>query len=215
MRSTRAVLGILLLGALAGTGCSEFTEPTVDEVTLQIEVDIPDTTVARMVAEVTGPAITDTITSELTLSNGVGTGSVTVPTGSEVTVTVRAYDANDVETHRGTGTVTPTADGNVTVNVTVDGLDGDQPFEAGLNSYTVTVTPDSATITAGSTQSFAVEVVDADGNTVSSPTVVWAVSNPALAGISDSGLVTALAPGSLIVQATYLDAAGTASLTIE
>src|SRR5664279_3264334 len=71
----------------------------------------------------------------------------------------------------------------------------------------MTITPSSPTISAGSTQQFTATGTYADGTTsVLTSTVTWASSTPAVAKISNSagtqGLATGIAPGNTSITAT-------------
>src|SRR5207245_2656404 len=55
---------------------------------------------------------------------------------------------------------------------------------------------------------------DAAGNVLAGRAVAWASSNPALATVSASGLVTGVAAGAVTITATSEGQSGTASVTV-
>src|SRR3954468_12913981 len=61
---------------------------------------------------------------------------------------------------------------------------------------TVAVTPSSASLQVGGTQSLAATVKDQSGNVMSGQTVTWSTSNSSAASVSPDGVVTAVAAGS-------------------
>ncbi len=66
----------------------------------------------------------------------------------------------------------------------------------------VVVTPAAATVVSlGDTVQLTATAQDADGNTITGATFVWASSDPATAAVSDAGVVTAIASGTTTVTA--------------
>ncbi|MCH7717068.1 MAG: spondin domain-containing protein [Gemmatimonadetes bacterium] len=66
----------------------------------------------------------------------------------------------------------------------------------------VVVTPAAATVVSlGDTVQLTATALDADGNTITGATFVWASSDPATATVSDAGVVTAIASGTATVTA--------------
>ena len=78
----------------------------------------------------------------------------------------------------------------------------------------VGVTPASASITAGQTAQLTATTLDSAGNVLTGRTVTWGSSNTAIAVVSGTGLVTALAPGSATITATSETKSGTASVSV-
>jgi alpha-tubulin suppressor-like RCC1 family protein len=79
---------------------------------------------------------------------------------------------------------------------------------------TVTVTPGSPTIAHGATQQFAAEAKDALGATIANVTWFWASSNHTVATVSQTGLVTSVAPGSVTITAVGKGTPGSAALIV-
>lgn len=79
----------------------------------------------------------------------------------------------------------------------------------------VVVTPDTVTLARGLTRQLIASVRDADGDTLADRDVVWSSSNSAIATVSASGLVTAVAGGGPVtVTATSEGRVGAASITV-
>ncbi len=79
----------------------------------------------------------------------------------------------------------------------------------------VVVTPDTVTLARGLTRQLIASVRDADGDALADRDVVWASSNSAIATVSASGLVTAVAGGGPVtVTATSEGRVGAASITV-
>ena len=80
---------------------------------------------------------------------------------------------------------------------------------------TVTVSPATAELTAlGATVQLSAEVRDQNGQVMAGATVTWASSAAAVATVSASGLVTAVANGTSTITATAGDASGSATVTV-
>jgi hypothetical protein len=80
---------------------------------------------------------------------------------------------------------------------------------------TVSVTPATATLAAlGATQQLQASVRDQNGNAMSGVAVTWSSTDPAVASVGTTGLVTALANGSTQVTATAGSATGSAAVTV-
>jgi len=79
---------------------------------------------------------------------------------------------------------------------------------------TVTLTPASANLATGATQQFAATLKDAAGNVLTGRTVTWVSSAPAVATVSGTGLVTAVAAGSTTITATSEGKSGPAAMTV-
>ena len=78
----------------------------------------------------------------------------------------------------------------------------------------VTVTPATATVAIGQTLQLAATVKDAGGIVLPGRTVSWQSSNSAVAAVSATGLVSALAAGTATITATSEGKSGTAGITV-
>src|SRR4051794_16554016 len=65
----------------------------------------------------------------------------------------------------------------------------------------VTVTPATPTLQTGATVQLNATTADASGATLSGRTVTWATNNSGVATVSQTGLVSALSPGSASISA--------------
>ncbi len=94
----------------------------------------------------------------------------------------------------GAAVITATSEGRTaTVNVAVEAL-------APVN--TVTLTPTTQTLAAGSTQQLAATLRDANNNVLANRPITWASSSASTGAVSSTGLVSALLPGTFTVTAT-------------
>src|SRR5439155_1490879 len=120
-----------------------------------------------------------------------------------------------VVTVSGSGLVTAAAVGSAIITATSEGQTGTSSMTVmNVPVASVAVTPGSATIQVGQTQQLAATLKDASGNTLSGRAVSWTSSNPSVASVSGSGLVTGLAAGSAVITAMSEGKTGTATLTV-
>src|SRR5213593_3068774 len=144
---SRALVWVACLLALGACLPRSLTEPRGDEggLTLLVRADVSATAAATVVVEVAGPGITTPLVFNIAITNGVATGAITIPAGSNRTITMRAFDAGGTETHRGSVTVNIVAGTNPTISLVLTPLAGETPINVTLGSFTVTVTPAAAT----------------------------------------------------------------------
>jgi len=202
---------VSLVGLVSCTGGP--SAPVIRDATIQVRADLSGTMVATLVAQVTAPDIPTGLIFNIPIVNEVASGTITVPTGSDRTIAMRAYDASGVQTHSGSVTVGIQSGTNPTISVTLFPLTGDVPITATLGALSVTVAPSSATIAVGQTQSLTASIKDVFGNPVSG-TVAWATRDPGIATVDATGLVTARGAGATTVSATYGGTAGVATITV-
>src|SRR5689334_12420787 len=106
--------------------CAGSVEPGQGHGTLIVRADVSAAAVATLVAEVTAPDIPTALVFNLPIVAGVASGTITIPAGSNRTVTLRAYDAGGILTHTGSATFNIQAGANATVAITLLPLTGDQ-----------------------------------------------------------------------------------------
>ena len=78
----------------------------------------------------------------------------------------------------------------------------------------VTVSPSSASLQVGATQQLSAVTRDANNNVLTGRVITWSSANTSIAGVSASGLVTALVVGSVQVKATSEGVTGTSTITV-
>jgi hypothetical protein len=149
----------------------------------------------------------------LPVQNGVAAGTIRMPPGTARTITLEAFDdAGDI-THEGSATIDVRAGQNPPVSIAMLPRGGEVPVTATLADVSVIITPGTANVVAGEAQQFAAQIIGPDEQPVAG-TVVWAVTNPAFARVSATGLVTGVNAGALQLVATYGGVAGVAQLTV-
>src|SRR3989440_3240384 len=215
----RASLPATFAALLALGACipHDLTEPPADRATLVVRADVSAAAVASLVVEVTAPDITTLLVFNIPIANGVASGSITLPAGSNRTITMHAFDAGGVETHRGATTATIRAGTNPTISLVLTPLAGDAPINATLGSFVVTVTPGADTLPIAGTAALTASIVDASGNPVIDR-AVWATLNPGIATVASTGdrtaQVTAVGPGTPSGVASFGGSGGSGPIIV-
>jgi uncharacterized protein YjdB len=140
-------------------------------------------------------------------SNNVLTGRVV--TWSSANTAIATVSAS--------GLVTAVSAGSASITATSEGKTGSALMTvAGAPApvATVTVTPAAPSVQVGSTVQLSAVTRDANNNVLSGRVVTWSSATPSIAGVSASGLVTALVIGSVQVTATSEGKTGTSTITV-
>lgn len=185
----------------------------VGQATLTVSANLSATAAVTVVVEVTAADITTPLVFNIPVVNRVASGTVTMPAGSRRTITMRAHDADGIETHRGAVTANIAPGPGPSIALVLAPLSGAVPIEATIGSIILVVTPSAPTLGVGLTVTLAATITDANGTPVVG-SVAWATSNPGVASVTTGGLVTGLAPGQATVVATFQGAAGAATVTV-
>lgn len=113
------------------------------------------------------------------------------------------------------GTVYAVAAGTTTITASVDGQQGSATLSVILVPVTrVAMTPEFVPMGLGGTQQLVANALNDRGTILPGRPIMWASSNPAVATVSSTGLVTALALGTANVTATIGGVAATAFVTV-
>ena len=126
-RTRLSFASFALASLLAFASCTQrgVVEPfQTGAATLVIRADLSGTAVATVVVEVTAPDIPSQLFN-IPIVNHVASGTIALRAGSGRTITMRAYDAGGVETHRGSATIDIQPGTNPTISIVLQPLTGD------------------------------------------------------------------------------------------
>jgi len=116
------------------------------------------------------------------------------------------------------GLVTGKVAGSATITATSEGQSGTAAITVTavppVPVASVAVSPASASVPVGQTVQLTATPKDASGNALSGRTITWASSNPTVATVSTSGLVTGKVAGAATIIATSEGQSGTAAVTV-
>jgi len=101
LRRTRWKLPSVALACCVLLACDPSSVAPRGDATLIIRADVSATSVATVVVAVTAPDIPATLVFTIPVSNGVASGLITIPAGSNRAIALQAFDAGGVETHSG------------------------------------------------------------------------------------------------------------------
>ena len=158
------------------------------------------------------PSIAAGQTVQLTATPRDGSGNAL--TGRVVTW---ATDNAAVATVNASGLVTGGAAGAATVKATSEGMIGSAAVTVApvnVPVASVTVSPATASRQVGQTVQLTATPRDASGTALTGRVVTWASSNPAIATVTGSGLVSGVAAGPATITATSEGQSGSAAITV-
>ncbi|HKR09471.1 MAG TPA: Ig-like domain-containing protein [Gemmatimonadaceae bacterium] len=113
------------------------------------------------------------------------------------------------------GVVTAVAEGTAHVTATSEGKSNNALLTVDPAPVaSVAVSPPAASIVVPNTQQLTVTLRDAHNNVLTGRTITWSSDNTAVATVSASGLVTAVAAGGATITATSESVNGTSSITV-
>lgn len=137
--------------------------------------------------------------------------------GREVTDRAVTWTTSDprVALVSSSGLVTAVGAGSATIAATSEGRSGSATVTvAPVPVASVLVSPSSSALTVGSTVQLTAAPRDASGNTLGDRPVSWSSSDPGVATVSGTGLVTALRPGATTITASSEGKSGSATVTV-
>ncbi len=115
-----------------------------------------------------------------------------------------------------TGAVTSVASGTATITATADGRSGTAAVTVTQVVTQVVLSPSSTTLQQyGATQQFVATARDSNNTIVVGPIFTWTSSNPAVATVTTSGLVTAVDNGTTTISAATNNVTGSAGVTVD
>lgn len=212
MKAWRAATwAVTVVSAAAWWACSEksSTGPTGSApATLAFSATAP-AYVRRIVIQVSGPGMDTARFGFVVDTSGTVTGVITVSAGSDRQIVGRAYDSSGVNTHEGDTTLTLVPGVNPPLTLVLRPLAGQLPIVVTFGSYQITLAPGDTTVAPGDTVRYSAKVTNEKGQLVAASPIAWSTSDPTVAIVDSTGLVTALAAGGTTVTATFGGAAAT------
>lgn len=113
------------------------------------------------------------------------------------------------------GFVNGVAVGSATINALIEGKSAAAVVTVSPQSVaSVTVTPATVALVTGETRQLLATPLNAGGGALTGRVEVWSSSNAAVASVTTSGLVTALAPGGATISASVEGKVGSAAVTV-
>ena len=143
--------------------------------------------------------------------------TVTDSAGNVVTDRVVTWGSSNtaVATVSASGVVTAVATGTATITATSEGKSGSSTITVSpVPVSIVVVQPPTDSLAPGTTAQLTAITKDSAGGVLTGRAVSWGSSNPAVATVSSTGLVTAVAVGTATITATSEGKSGTSAITV-
>ena len=161
----------------------------------------------------------------------VAPASLTLPVNAAQTIVGTAFncDGNSIRNKRiafsssnsavatvtTEGVVIAVGVGQATISATADGKSASVPVTVTPEqAATVTVTPSTVTLRRTNTRQFSAVARNAQNVVISGSVFRWSSSNSAVASVDQNGMVTALAPGNVVISAESNQTNGTAAVQV-
>ena len=203
---------------------------TVDAMGLVTAIASGSVTITATSGSVSGSA-TVTVAQAVSSVAAVPAEASIAALGDTLRITAEAFDANgsavtDVEFSwessdnsvakvDASGLVTAVANGTATITATAGEASGSATVTVAQAVSSVAAVPAEASIAAlGDTLRLTAEAFDANGHAVAGAEFSWASSDDAVATVDATGLVTAIASGSVAITATSESVSGSAMVTV-
>ena len=114
-----------------------------------------------------------------------------------------------------TGLVTAIGEGSATITASSGGKSGSASVAViFVPVASVSVVPGELTLLAGASQALTATLIDESGDPLTGRSIAWTTTEPLVATVSASGVVTAVGPGTATVVATSEGKSGNALLTV-
>jgi len=210
MQFRRPFLFLLLL--LATTACLDvLTGTPVRARVAVLLIQLAESNVPldgeRMDVSISGPGIQPPIFGSFRFINDTARAELSVPLGPDRRVFVAVFDSSNNIIASGESTVEVGAGVSVNVPVTIAPTDGTQPIIVTVGNTTISVTPGTLTLAPNATSALSVSITDQQGAPIVGAVPSYASSNPSIASVSASGIVTAHVQGITAITVTALGVA--------
>ncbi len=177
-----------------------------DGVTGTMTITVPPVASVSVSAPLTTLQVGQTTQATATLrdaqGNAVSNRTVTWASSNPAAFTVSA-----------TGLITAVAPGSSQITATSEGITGSLTVGVPVVT-TVLVTASPSTLQPGQTSQTSVVLLDGTGTVITGRPITYASPNPAVATVNASGLVTAVAGGTVQIAATSQGVTGTVTITV-
>lgn len=210
----RTLLGAGLLAVLAA-GCSDPAGPVDPAPTARmlISANVAGAPIEILVATVTAADIAVPIVKNLTVRDGMASGTLTMPPGPARTIRVTAFEHDGAVSHEGTATIDVRRGANPGVTIAMIPRTGDVPISVQIGSVMITLSQSAASLDVGSALQLTATIVT-PGNEPVDGNPSWATTAPAILSVSRDGLVSGLRPGTAQVVATFAGVAAVATIEV-
>lgn len=211
-------LFLFLMPLLLLAGCGETLTSTSVRARLALVLDEAGSPTPldgeRVDVSISGPGINPPIFGSFRFINDTARVELDVPLGRDRRVFVAIFDSTNTLIASGETTLDIGSGASVDVPVPIAPSSGDQPIIVRVGSTTLTVSPGTLLLSPGQTQQLTVAVTDQDGQPIAGALPVFASSNPAIATVSATGVVTGRLDGVTAITVSALGVAARVPLSV-
>lgn len=206
-------LALALLPIIAATGCLDALTgtPVRQGVAVLLVLQQASSSVPldgeRVDVTISGPGIDEPIFGSFRFINDTARAELRVPQGRDRLVAVAVFDSANTLIGSGEAIVEVGAGASVRVPVEISPTTGQQPIVVRAGNTIVSVTPGSLTLAPGDSAALTVTITDQDGVPIAGAVPAFASSNPSLASVSATGMVTGRVQGVTAITVTALGVA--------
>jgi hypothetical protein len=168
----------------------------------------------RVDVTISGPGIDPPIFGSFLFINDTARVELEVPVGRDRRVFVAIFDSANTLVASGEVIVEIGSRANVTVPVPIAPTSGDQPIVVTFGSVTLSVAPGTLSLLPGDSAALTVAVLDQAGAPIPGAVATFASSNPSIAGVSATGVVTGRLQGVTAVTVTALGVAARVPVSV-
>ncbi len=211
---SRGTILALALASLVFSACgTQRSGAEGDGTALSVTAVVVGTPIDVIVIDVTAPDLATPLVFNLTAVDGVAAGTIRVSPGSARTLRARGYDTAGEITHEGSVTVDVARGTNAAVSIPMVPRSGQLPVSVVIGPVSIVVQPLVMELVPGGTAQ-ATAIIRAPSGELVTAAPEWASTDPSVAIVDASGLVTARRDGDAQIVATYGGTAGVASLHV-
>ncbi|HEU5185796.1 MAG TPA: Ig-like domain-containing protein, partial [Gemmatimonadaceae bacterium] len=173
---------------------------------------------ARLVDE-GGPTLWSSVSPRTAVLEAIGATlqmSVVDASGQPVSdpdLTWQAVEPNVLQVD-GTGRVTAVAPGAARVVALASSRTDTAIVEVRQTVRTIAIAPSALSVQVGSSVQLTAFLSDANGHAITGRSITWTSASPSIATVNANGLVTTVAAGAAVINATSGNASGTATVTV-
>jgi Big-like domain-containing protein len=213
MQPFRMVAAAGAVAALAVAGCERGPTAPGAAAAIRISAPVAGTAIDQLVVTVTASDIATPLVFNIPIANQVAQGTIHIPPGAARTIDVQAFDALGSVIFEGSKTIDVRPGQNPPVSIPLVAKAGQVTIIVTLGPVSVVVQPTSVSLPASGTVQLSATVTAADGEVLPGA-VEWATTDPALATVDQSGLVSALRSGAVDIVATAAGVAGVSRIGV-
>ena len=184
------------------------------QASMAISANVAGTTVSTLVVTVTASDIPTPIVQNIEAQNDFATGTIKMPPGAARTIRVQAFAATGEVTHEGQKTVDVTPGNNPPLSIPMTSRGGHVPITAQFGDVSIAISPAGATVAVGATRQLAATITAPNGDPITEAPV-WATTDPSVATVNQSGLVTGRRAGTSDIVVSFAGIASKVVITVQ